>query len=324
MQNRIVMTYTPPGGAAVMLGAVGEVWQWTGGIPLPRETLLDEVATATGLFAMLTDTIDAELLDRAPGLRVVSNMAVGVDNIDLAECTRRGIPVGHTPDVLTATTADTAFGLLLMAARRLVEGVDYVRAGNWQSWDPGLLMGRDVHDSTLGIIGFGRIGRALAARAGGFDMEVLYTSRHRHPHAEGENAARYVTLTELLKESDHVVVALPLTRETFHLIDAAALRLMKPTATLVNISRGSTVDPDALYQALRERRIGAAGLDVTEPEPIPVDSPLLTLDNCIIIPHLGSSSARTRALMAELCAQNLLAGLGGGRLPACANPEVYR
>jgi lactate dehydrogenase-like 2-hydroxyacid dehydrogenase len=307
-----------------MLGAVGDLWQWEGDIPIPRRLLLEQSAGADALFSMLTDAIDAELLSRAPRLRVVSNMAVGVDNVDLAACTARGIPVGHTPDVLTGTTADTAFGLLLMAARRLVEGVDYVREGSWQSWDPELLTGRDVHGSTLGIVGLGRIGRAVARRAVGFDMDVIYTARRRNEAAAAETSARFVDLSELLSKADHVVVAVPLTDQTYHIINEAALKLMKPTATLVNISRGGTVDPDALYRALRDGEIVAAGLDVTEPEPIPEDSPLLTLKNCVIIPHLGSSSQRTRAQMAELAARNLLAGLAGERLPACANPEVYR
>lgn len=323
MAPYVVMTYRPPGRALAMLQPAAEVWQWEGDVPVPRSELLFQAAGADGLFAMLTDVVDEELLDLAPGLRVVSNMAVGVDNVDLEACTARGIPVGHTPDVLTGTTADTAFGLLLMAARRLVEGVDYVREGSWRSWDPGLLMGHDVYGSTLGIVGFGRIGRALAQRARGFDMEVIYTARHRHPGAEAKTEARFAALGELLATSDHVVVAVPLTEETYHLIDKAALTLMKETATLVNISRGGTVDPEALFHALRDGVIGAAGLDVTEPEPISEDSPLLALQNCVILPHLGSSSLRTRSEMAELAARNLLAGLAGEPLPACANPEVY-
>lgn len=324
MRPLIVMTYQAPGRARTMLEAAGDVWEWDGGLPFPRKLLLEKATSAHGLFTMLTDDIDGELLAVARNLRVVSNMAVGVDNVDLEACTTAGIPVGHTPDVLTGTTADTAFALMLMAARRLVEGVDYVRAGRWQSWDPGLLMGRDVYGSTLGLVGFGRIGQAIAQRAVGFDMEILYAARRRNEAAERTANARFVPLEALLAAADHVIVAVPLTPETHHLIDAAAMRRMKPTATLVNISRGDTVDPDALYRALREGEIGAVGLDVTSPEPIPGDSPLLTLENCVIIPHLGSASLRTREQMAELAAQNLLAGLAGNRLPACVNPEVYR
>ena len=299
------------------------MWLWPEDRAVPRERLLTELAGAEGLYSMLTEVIDVALLDAAPGLRVVSNMAVGVDNVDLDGCTRRDIPVGHTPDVLTETTADTAFGLLLMAARRLVEGVDYVRAGEWQLWDPELLWGSEVHSSTLGIIGLGRIGRAVARRGSGFGMRVLYHSRSRDLNAESDLGVEYRDLDDVLAESDHVVVSVALTESTRHLIDARALAMMKPTATLVNISRGATVDPDALTAALRAGTIGAAGLDVTDPEPIPADHPLLSLPNCVVIPHLGSSSRATREAMASLAADNLIAGLAGKRLPACANPRVY-
>jgi lactate dehydrogenase-like 2-hydroxyacid dehydrogenase len=273
---------------------------------------------------MLTEQVDAELLAAAPRLKVVSNMAVGVDNVDLPACTGRGIPVGHTPDVLTETTADTAFSLLLAAARRIVEGVDHVRNGRWGPWDPNLLLGADVHGSTLGIIGLGRIGKAVARRARGFRMRILYTGPTRNLSAERDLEAAYRPLPELLAEADHVLVQAPLNADTYHLVDAAALGRMKPTATLVNAARGGLVDPVALYEALRDGTIAAAGLDVTEPEPIPPDDPLLTLPNCVIIPHLGSASRRTRAAMAERAADNLLAGLAGERLPAIANPKVYQ
>lgn len=301
---------------------MADVWLWPEDSVVPRDRLVEVVAEAEGLYAMLTEAIDVELLDAAPRLRVVSNMAVGVDNVDLGACTSRGIPVGHTPDVLTETTADTAFGLLLMAARRLSEGVAYVRAGEWRRWDPELLWGADVHSSTLGIIGLGRIGDAIARRAAGFGMRVLYHSRSRNHEAEQARGLEYRTLDDLLAESDHVVVAVALTDATRHLIDGGALAMMKPTATLVNISRGATVDPDALVGALRDGVIGAAGLDVTEPEPIPADHPLLDLPNCVVIPHLGSSSRATREAMASLAADNLIAGLAGEPLPACVNPEA--
>ncbi|MBT8166474.1 MAG: D-glycerate dehydrogenase, partial [Acidimicrobiia bacterium] len=231
--------------------------------------------------------------------------------------------VGHTPDVLNETTADTAFALLMAATRRLGEGRDYVRAGEWQRWEPELLLGHDVHGSTLGIIGLGRVGQAIARRGLGFGMRVLYTARRRRPEAEASLGVVYRDLDGLLAESDHVVVATPLTPETTHLIDAAALGRMKPTATLVNISRGGTVDSDALAVALQSGEIAAAGLDVTDPEPIPAGHPLVGLANCFIVPHLGSSSRATRDAMADLAAANLLAGLTGERLPECANPEVY-
>jgi len=322
-QPHAVITRRPPGVAVQTVETEADVWLWAEDRPIPHDQLRDAVADAEGLYCMLTDTIDVALLDAAPGLRVVSNMAVGVDNIDLEACTARGIAVGHTPDVLNETTADTAFALLLAAARRLGEGRDYVRAGDWTRWEPELLLGYDVHGSTLGIIGLGRVGEAIARRAAGFGVRVLYFTRHRRPEAEAGLGVIYRGLEDLLAESDHVVVATPLTPETRHIVDAAALSKMKPTATLVNISRGGTVDSDALVHALESGEIAAAGLDVTDPEPIPADHPLVGLDNCFIIPHLGSSSRRTRRAMANLAAANLLAGLRGDRLPACANPGVY-
>lgn len=323
MSETIVVTRQPPGRTLDLLEGAGSVWVWPEDRGIPRETLLEHVSSATGLYSMLTDAIDVALLEAAPHLRVISTMAVGTDNIDLAACTARGIPVGHTPDVLTETTADTAFGLVLAAARRFREGIDYVRDGHWVRWEPNLLLGQDVHGATLGIIGLGRIGEAIARRGRGFGMRLLYSARSAKPSAEAELGIERVELSELLGASDHVVVSTPLTPETRHIIDQAALRAMKPTATLVNISRGGTVDPDALHDALVRGEIFAAGLDVTEPEPIPADHPLVHLPNCTIIPHLGSSSAQTRARMGELAARNLLAGLAGKRLEACANPTVY-
>jgi lactate dehydrogenase-like 2-hydroxyacid dehydrogenase len=299
-----------------MLSATGDVWLWEEDRAIPREVLLEQVADAEGLYSMLTDTVDAHLLDRAPRLKVVSNMAVGLDNVDVDACHERGIAVGHTPDVLTETTADMAFALLLAASRRVVEGVDYVRAGEWQRWEPELLWGRDVHSSTVGIVGLGRIGAAIARRARGFGMTVLYTARYRHPRLEQEVSAEFAPLPELLTRSDHVVVAVPLNDETHHLISTAEFAAMRPTATIVNISRGPVVDTDALVVALSEGQIFAAGLDVTDPEPLPADHPLMALPNCVIVPHLGSSSQRTRAAMGELAAENLLAGLAGTPLPA--------
>lgn len=319
----VVVTRRPPGSALEEIARRADLWLWEEDRPIPGDRLEAAIGAADGLYCMLTDSIDATLLQAAPNLRVVSTMSVGTDHIDLDACTARGIPVGHTPDVLNETTADTAFALLLAAARRLGEGRDYVRAGEWQRWEPDLLLGHDVHGSTLGIIGLGRIGRAIARRGMGFGMRVLYTARRRRPEAEAQLGVMYRELDDLLAESDHVVVATPLITETKNLIDAGALARMKPSATLVNISRGGTVDSDAVAAALQSGEIAAAGLDVTDPEPIPVDHPLVGLDNCFIVPHLGSSSRRTRQAMAMLAADNLLAGLGGDRLPACANPEVY-
>ncbi len=322
MTDYILVTRRPPGRALAILEEKGELWVWSEDRSMPRDLLLERIASADGLYSMLTDSIDQDLLDAAPRLRAIATMAVGTDNIDLAACSARHIPVGHTPDVLTETTADTAFGLILAAARRFKEGVDYVRDGHWLRWEPDLLLGRDVYGSTLGIIGFGRIGEAIARRGAGFGMRVVYASRSRKLEAERSLGVEWATLDELLTVSDHVVVATPLTPETHHLIDAEALERMRPTATLVNISRGGTVDPAALHEALVTGEIAAAGLDVTEPEPIPASHPLLALPNCTILPHLGSSSAQTREAMAELAAENLVRGLAGQAMVACANPDA--
>ncbi len=298
---------------------------WEDELPPPRDELLRRVAGVDGLLSLLTDTVDDELLDSAgPQLKVVSNYAVGFDNIDVPALTRRGIPGGNTPGVLTQTTADLAFGLLMAAARRVDEGSRYVRADRWQTWGPMLLMGVDVHGATLGIIGFGRIGREMARRGIGFGMRTLYHDvQPAAPDEERELKARHVELDELLAESDFVTLHTNLTDETRHLIDADALRRMKPTAVLVNTSRGPVVDHAALYEALRDGHIFAAALDVTDPEPLRGDDPLLTLENCLVVPHIASASRVTRGKMAAMAAANLLAGLGGEPLPTCINPEVY-
>ncbi len=306
-----------------MLRQADHVAVWEGEGVMPRSELLAGVAEAEGLYCMLTDQVDRELLAAAPNLRVVSNMAVGVDNIDLVACTESGIPVGHTPGVLTEATADLAFGLLIAAARRLREGLDYVRDGGWGEWEPDLLLGQDVHDSVIGIVGMGRIGAAVARRAAGFGMSVVYASPSPKPVVEEELGAVRRDLSGVLAEADHVVITAALNASTYHLVNAQSLRLMKPTASLINVARGPLVDTDALVAALRRGGIGAAALDVTDPEPIPADHPLTQLPNCFITPHLGSASARTRIAMADLAVRNLLLGLQGERLEACANPAVY-
>jgi len=320
---RVAITRVPPGSIREVIEPIADVWMWPENRPIPRAHLLDVVGGAEGLYCMLTDRIDSELLSAAPKLRAVSQMAVGVDNIDLDACTRAGIPVGHTPDVLTETTADAAFGLMIAAARRFREGMHLVEQGGWGEWDPAALLGHDIHGSTLGIVGFGRIGSAVAARAAGFGMKVLYTKRTRDRIHEEGSGIEYRSLPELLHESDHVVVLTTLTSETHHLIDRQALALMKPTATLVNASRGPVVDTAALVDALSGGVIAAAGLDVTDPEPIPADHPLVALPNCLIVPHIGSATVRTRVHMAEIAAGNLLAALSDEPMPFCANPEVY-
>ena len=290
---------------------------WEEELPPPRDELLRRVAGCAGVLTLLTDRVDDEFLDAAgPQLRVVSNYAVGFDNIDVAACARRGIPVGNTPGVLTDTTADLAFALLMAAARRLPEGDRYVRDGQWKTLGPLLLLGPDVHGSTIGIVGFGRIGQAVARRAQGFGMEILYHDIQPLPASVTEPlGATYVSLDELLPRSDFVSLHVNLSDETRHLINAVTLARMKPTAVLVNTSRGPVVDQVALADALRDGTIWAAALDVTDPEPIPMDDPLVGLDNCLIVPHIASASRATRGKMAAMAAANLVAGVRGEPLP---------
>jgi len=314
----------PSDGLDLVTGAT-DATVWPDDLPTPRDELLRSIEGCDGVLTLLTDRVDAEFLDRAgPQLKVVSNYAVGFDNIDVPECTRRGIPVGNTPGVLTETTADLAFALLMAAARRLPEADRYVRDGKWKTWGPMLLLGPDIHGATIGIVGFGRIGQAVAQRAAGFGMTILYHDVNRLPdEVTTPLGAQYVPMEELLARSDFVSLHVNLTPETRHLIDAAALRRMKPTAILVNTSRGPVVDGAALASALREGVIAAAALDVTDPEPIPIDDPLVRLDNCLIVPHIASASRATRGKMAQMAAANLLAGLRGERLPTPVNPELY-
>ncbi len=299
-----------------------EVWQ--GELPPSREVLLEKVQGIDGLYCLLTEKIDGELLDAAgPQLKVVSQMAVGYDNIDVAACTRRGIPVGNTPGVLTEATADLTMALLLGTARQLVRAAEAVKAGRWRTWKPMGYTGPDVYGSTVGIIGLGRIGLAVARRLQGFNVRLLYHNRQPNP-AAAEVGATWVDLDTLLAESDFVTLHCPSTPETRHVINAERLRQMKPTATLINTARGDIVDQTALIEALRAGVIAYAGLDVTTPEPLPVDSPLLSLPNATVLPHIGSTSISAREKMATMAAENLLAGLGEERLPNCVNPVVYR
>ena len=298
---------------------------WEDDLPPPRPELLEAIRGCDGVLTLLTDRVDDEFLDAAgPGLKVVSNYAVGFDNIDVAAVTRRGIPAGNTPGVLTETTADLAWALLMAAARRLPEGDRYVRDGKWKTWGPLLLLGPDVHGSTIGIVGFGRIGQAMARRARGFGMTVLYQDIQPVDAAvEAELGATRLPLEELLPQADFVSLHTNLTPETRGMMDAEKLSWMKPTAVLVNTSRGPVIDHAALADALRSGAIFAAALDVTDPEPIPMDDPLVGLDNCLIVPHIASASRATRGKMAEMAAANLLAGVRGQRLPTPVNPEVY-
>ena len=276
-----------------------------------------------GLLCLLTDKIDGEVMDEAgPQLRVISNHAVGFDNIDVNAATARKIPVGNTPDVLTDATADFAYALMMAVARRIPEAERYVHEGKWKTWGPMLLLGVEMKGATLGLVGFGRIGKAMARRAVGFDMRVIYYSPHEKKPDPDIKATR-VDFETLLKESDFISLHTPLTPDTRQLIDSEALSKMKPNVVLVNTSRGPVVDLDALYDALKERRIFGAGLDVTDPEPLPLDSPLLMLDNVVIAPHIASASKTSRDKMSWMAAKNLIAGLNGEHLPNCVNPQVY-
>lgn len=295
---------------------------WEDELPPPRTVLLEWASQADGLLTLLTDKIDAELMDASPKLKVVANFAVGFDNFDVPAATQRGILMTNTPGVLTDTTADLAFTLLMACARRIVEGRDYAKNGHWRTWGPMLLMGQDIHGATLGIAGIGRIGLAMARRARGFGMRILYHDAMRSEVAEKELGAIRVSKNELLAQSDFISLHVPLTPETRHYIDAVALRQMKPNAILVNTSRGPVVDTMALYEALKTQQIFAAGLDVTDPEPLPADHPLYTLDNALIVPHIASASFETRSQMAEMAADNLLAGLAGVLPPNCLNPDA--
>lgn len=320
---KVFVTRRIPEPGLAILREVAEVKVWEEELPPPREVLLKEVADCDALVPLLTDRVDGELLDRAPHLKVVANYAVGYDNIDVPACTARGVLVTNTPGVLTETTADLAFALILAAARRLVEADKFLRAGKWKTWGPMLLLGQDVYGATLGLVGLGRIGAAVARRARGFNMKILYYSRHRQEALEKELDVEYVSFDELLRRSDFISIHVPLTAETHHLFNAEAFAKMKPTAVLVNTARGPIVDEAALYAALKTGRIAAAGLDVMDPEPPRPDNPLLTLDNVILLPHIGSASIATRTRMATMAAENAAAALRGELPPNLVNPEAW-
>jgi glyoxylate reductase len=289
---------------------------WPEQMPPPYATLLQRVRGVDGILSTLTDKIDGAVMDTAGSqLKVISQMAVGYDNIDIAAAKERGIPVGNTPGVLTEATADLAFALLLSAARRLQEGVDYIRSGQWQTWDPKALLGGDLSGATLGIIGLGRIGQAVARRASGFNMRIIAYSPRGKAEVAAQVNATLIDLDTLLRESDYLSLHVPLNSDTHHLINRDTLAKMKPTSIVVNTARGGVVDQKALYEALRNGVIGGAALDVTDPEPIPLDDPMLTLKNALIVPHIGSASRWTRDQMASMAAENLIAGLNGQALP---------
>ncbi|RXY99899.1 2-hydroxyacid dehydrogenase [Fictibacillus sp. S7] len=312
MKPKVYITRKIPKEVAEQIAEVCYVRMWEEeDIPVPRPVLQKELADSDGLYCLLTENIDSDLLDNAPRLRVISNMAVGYNNIDIETASERGIMVTNTPSVLTQTTADLTFALLMATSRRIVESSDFLRRGEWKTWSPMLLTGQDVYGSTLGIIGLGQIGESVAQRAKGFDMRVLYYNRSRKLEAEKQLGIQYTDMETLLKESDFICILTPLTPETRHLIGRKELSLMKNTSVLINTARGGIVDEEALYDALKEKEIWAAGLDVFEQEPVSMDHPLFTLSNVVTLPHIGSASFHTRMQMARLAAENLLTALFG-------------
>ena len=308
-QARVFVTRHLPGNALDRLVDQHDVEVWPERQPPPRAELLARAPELEGLLSLLTDPVDAELIEAAPRLRAISNYAVGVDNVDVEAATARGIPVGNTPDVLTESTADLALALLLGIARRLAEGEAFVRAGEWRTWEPGLMLGRDLHGATVGIVGYGRIGQAVGRRLEGFGCTLL-------------TANRSAGLDDLLDRSDFVTLHCPLTPATRGLIDEAALRRMKPAAYLVNTARGPIVDTDALVRALHARELAGAALDVTDPEPLPAGHPLLDAPNLLVVPHVGSATVATRERMADMAVDNLLAGLAGKPMPNQVTPRA--
>ncbi len=324
-RRKVYVTRRIPKPGLEAIQDVAEVDVWPDELPPPYDVLMDKVVGLDGLLCLLTDRIDSALMDAAgDSLKVISQMAVGYDNIDLMAATERGIPVGHTPGVLTDATADFTWALLMAAARRIVEADRYTREGRWKTWGPMLLLGQDIAGATLGIVGLGRIGQAVAKRAQGFGMRLIYHDIRRWPDAEDSLGIEFREFNNLLKESDFVSIHTWLSEDTYHLFSQEEFQLMKHSAILINSARGPIVDPDALYQALNDGEIAYAAIDVTDPEPIQMDSPLLELDNIIIAPHIASASLQTRNLMATMAAENLIAGLNGEKLPHCANPEVYK
>ena len=321
---RVYVTRELPSAALEPLREAAAVRVWPGELPPPPDVLLTEATDADALLTLLTDRVDAAVMAAAPRLRVISNIAVGYDNIDVEEANRRGILVTNTPGILTETTADFAFALMLAAARRVVEADRYTREGRWKTWGPQVLLGQDVHDATLGVVGLGGVGLEVAKRGRGFDMRVLYYDSTRKPREERRYGLQCVGLEQLLAESDFVSLHLPLTPETHHLIGERELSMMKPTAVLINTARGAVVDQRALQRCLEERRIAAAAIDVSEPEPIAPDDPLLGLDNIIITPHIASASVATRLAMAKMAVDNLLAALRGQVPPQCVNRQAIR
>lgn len=318
---RVYLTREIPDKGIELLQEEHELDVYRGDAPPSKQEIIEHVGDMEGLLCLLTDPIDRDVLDAAPDLQAISTYAVGYDNIDIEEATRRGIPVGNTPGVLTETTADLAWALLMAAARRIPEGDDMVRRGDFKGWGPKVLLGSDIHGKALGIVGAGRIGQAVGQRAAGFDMDILYHSRSRKPSFEEECSARYVELDELVATADFVTLHVPLTDDTYHLIGEEELAAMKNTAYLVNTARGECVDEKALVAALENDGIAGAALDVFEHEP-ELTPGLAGLDNVVLAPHAGSASIETRTEMAVIAAENLLAGLRGETPRYCVNPAA--
>jgi glyoxylate reductase len=323
---RVLVTRQIAPEAIELLEAKAEVNVWGEDRAIPRETLLRQVQGVDGLLSLLTEKIDDELLDAAgPQLKVVANMAVGYDNFDVPALTRRGIVGTNTPGVLTETTADLAFALMMAVARYVPQGAEYVKSGKWKTWEPSLFVGQDIHHATIGIVGLGRIGLEFAKRARGFDMRVIYHDAFRRPEDfERERGVEYRELDDLLAESDFITVHVDLNDTTRKMFDAERLGKMKPTAYLINAARGPIVDTEALYDALRSGIIAGAALDVTDPEPLPADHPILQLENCVVVPHIASASIRTRTNMARLAAENIVKILSGEKPVTPVNPEVVK
>lgn len=310
MKPKVYMTRRIPDQFVKQISDICEVRMWQEeDTPVPYEILEEEIKDVDGLLCLLTETIDESLIKKAENLKIIANMAVGYNNIDINSATDHGIMVTNTPGVLTETTADLTFALLMATARRLVEASDYLKNGEWKTWSPMQLTGQEIYGATLGIVGLGRIGEALVKRAKGFDMDVLYYNRSRKYEQENELGITYSSLENLLRVSDYVCIMVPYSPETHNLIDAEQLSLMKETAILINTARGGIVNETALYEALKNREIWGAGLDVFENEPVSIDHPLLTLPNVVTLPHIGSASIATRMKMAGLAVTNLIAGL---------------
>jgi lactate dehydrogenase-like 2-hydroxyacid dehydrogenase len=313
---RVLVTRNIPQAAIERVRSGCEVKQWESDEPIPRDVLLEWTRGVDGIYCLLTERIDAALLDAAgPQLKVVSTMSVGYDHVDVAALRARGVALGNTPGVLTETTADLTLALLLATARRLPEAWTAAKDGTWGPWQPEWMTGRDVHGSTVGIVGLGRIGAAVARRLLGFGCRIVYSGPRPRPEVAEPLGATYLSFERLLAESDFVSIHCPLNDATRHLFGAAVFGAMKRTAVLINTSRGPVVDQEALYQALVSGQIAAAGLDVTTPEPLPVDNPLFTLPKCVVLPHIGSASIATRLQMALMAAENLVAGVEGKPLP---------